>query len=209
MRDDILDQSQRAALSALKPAATRGYYLAGGTALCMRLQHRRSVDLDLFRTETFDANAMVSDLEAAGVRLASITTSRATVHAEIGGVRTSFLWFPYATLETPEPSPEGVPVAGLLDIAAMKVEAIASRGARKDFYDLYFICESGITFPQAIAAFQARFASAKPDLYHRLRALTYFDDAERDPEPDLLRHADWATVRSFFNEQVKRIWVNG
>jgi hypothetical protein len=60
MRDDILDPRQRAALFSLKPAAAFGYYLAGGTALCMRLQHRRSVDLDLFRTQTFDADTGAS-----------------------------------------------------------------------------------------------------------------------------------------------------
>jgi hypothetical protein len=207
MRDDILDPSQRAALSSLKPAAKYGYYLAGGTALCMHLQHRRSVDLDLFRTETFDADAMVADLASAGVRLASVTTARATVHAEVDGVRTSLLFFPYPTLEVPEVSPEGVPVAGLRDIAAMKVEAIASRGARKDFYDLYFICQAALTLEQAIAAFQERFASAKPDLYHRLRALTFFEDAEREPESLLLKPADWASVRSFFTAEVRRIWV--
>ena len=64
MRDDVLEERQRAALRALKPAAEQGYYLAGGTALCMHLQHRRSVDLDLFRTEPFDAHVMEADLVA-------------------------------------------------------------------------------------------------------------------------------------------------
>jgi hypothetical protein len=65
MRDDVLDERQRAALRALTPAAQRGYYLAGGTALCLHLRHRVSVDLDLFRTESFDAEAMVADLDPA------------------------------------------------------------------------------------------------------------------------------------------------
>ncbi len=132
MRDDFLDERQRTALRALRPAADRGYYLAGGA--------------------------------------------------------------------------EAVRVAGLRDIAAMKIEAIASRGARKDFYDLYFICQSGLSLQQAIAAFEKRFASAQPDLYHRLRALTFFDDAEREPEPNLVRLADWSAVRTFFVAEVKAIW---
>jgi hypothetical protein len=206
MRDDFLDERQRTALRALRPAADRGYYLAGGAALGMHLEHRISVDLDLFRTEAFDADAMVLDLASAGVELTSITTSRATVHGKVEGVPTSLLCFPYAPLEAPELSPEGVRVAGLRDIAAMKIEAIASRGARKDFYDLYFICQSGLSLQQAIAAFQKRFASAQPDLYHRLRALTFFDDAEREPEPNLVRLADWSAVRTFFVAQVKAIW---
>lgn len=85
-------------------------------------------------------------------------------------------------------------------------EAIASRGARKDFYDLYFICQRGLSLGQALAAFEERFASAQPDLYHRLRALTFFDDAEREPEPKLVRVVEWSAVRAFFVGEVKAIW---
>jgi hypothetical protein len=173
----------------------------------MHLVHRRSVDLDLFRTDTFDADAMVADLASSGVELTAVATSRATVHAQVAGVPTSLLCFPYALLEPPLLSPEGVPVAGLRDIAAMKVEAIASRGARKDFYDLYFIGQAGLSLPEALDAFQRRFAEARPDLYHRLRAMTYFDDAEREPEPALLRPADWSSVRRYFVEQVRELWA--
>jgi hypothetical protein len=34
---------------------------------------------------------------------------------------------------------EGVPVASLLEIGAMKLAAIIDRGTRKDMVDLYFI----------------------------------------------------------------------
>ena len=88
MRSDILTPEQRAALRALKPASRHGYYLAGGTALCLHLAHRRSVDLDLFRTDPFDADAMVSDLTAEGVELSSVRTSRATIHGEVEGIPT-------------------------------------------------------------------------------------------------------------------------
>ncbi|HEX3346156.1 MAG TPA: nucleotidyl transferase AbiEii/AbiGii toxin family protein, partial [Polyangiaceae bacterium] len=182
MHDDVLDPSQRAALSALKPAADRGFYLAGGTGLCLHLAHRRSVDLDLFRTESFDADGIARELGACGVALNDLKSAPATIHAQVLGVRTSLLAFPYAPLESPIPTAEGVPVAGLRDLAAMKIEAIAGRGARKDFYDLYFICQSGLSLDAAFDAFRGRFASASPDVYHRLRALTFFDDAEREPE---------------------------
>jgi hypothetical protein len=175
----------------------------------MHLSHRRSVDLDLFRTETFDSAEMLAELSAAGVAFRSVKTSAATVHAEVEGVRTSLLCFPYPLLEAPALSREGVPVAGLRDIAAMKVEAIASRGARKDFYDLYFICQAGLTLPQTIAAFEQRFASARPDVYHRLRALTFFDDAEREPEANLLRPVTWSAVRSFFQTEATQVWRLG
>ncbi len=209
MHDDILDPSQRAALSALKPAAARGFYLAGGTGLCLHLAHRRSVDIDLFRTESFDAEGIARELGACGVVLRDLKSAPATIHAEVLGVRTSLLAFPYAPLEEPLPTVEGVPVASLRDIAAMKIEAIASRGARKDFYDLYFICHGGLSLDAAFDAFRARFASASPDIYHRLRALTFFDDAEREPELMLLRPALWSDVRAFFESEARRLWAAG
>ena len=175
----------------------------------MHLQHRRSADLDLFRTDKFDAEAMVAELAAEGVPLASVKVSAATVHAEVEGVRTSLLFFPYAPLEPPVPSASGVPVAAIRDIAAMKIEAIAARGARRDFYDLYSICHAGLSLREALAAFQERFASAHPDLYHRVRALTFFEDAEREPEPLMLQPVDWATVKAFFGDEAKRIWRDG
>jgi hypothetical protein len=209
MRDDVLSESHRAALRALKPAADHGYYLAGGTALGLHLAHRRSLDLDLFRTREFDADTMVSELAGAGVRLGSVRTSRASIRADVEGVRTNLLCFPYAPLDPFEPSPEGVPVASLRDVAAMKIEAIAARGARRDFYDLYFICHAGLSLDQVLSAHRERFARADPDPYHRLRALTFFDDAEREPEPMLLKVVDFTAVRAFFAEEAKRIWEAG
>ena len=206
MRDDILDERQRAALSALSRTARLGFYLAGGTGLALHLAHRRSVDLDLFRNDPFDAEAMVREIQAEGVPLEQVTTARSTVHASVEQTLTSLLSFPYPLLEPTVASASGLPVASLADIAAMKVEAIASRGARKDFYDLYFIGQSGMPFADAIEAFRKRFASANPDVYHRLRAMTYFEDAEKEPEPLLLRPARWEDVKRFFEVAVRSVW---
>jgi len=209
MREDVLEERQRAALHALGRTAYLGFYLAGGTALCMYLEHRRSFDLDLFRAETFDADEMIRTLREAGVRLEDITTSRGTVHAAVEGVRTSLLTFPYPLVGPLEKSSGGLPLASLPDIAAMKIEAIASRGARKDFYDLYFVCQAGLSFGDAMKAFEEKFASAHPDRYHRLRAMTYFDDAEHEPLPNLLRPVEWADVRAFFERSAAEAWRAG
>ncbi len=207
MQTQLLEPAHRAALSALKAAGDRGFYLAGGTGLCAHLGHRRSFDLDLFCTEPFDSERLVRELGAAGIAFEATRLSPATIHAQVRGVRVSLMTFPYALLETPEPSPEGVPIASLRDIAAMKLEAIASRGARKDFYDIYFICQSGLSLGGALAAFAERFSRVNPDLYHRLRALTFFDDAEQEPEPLLLRPVAWQEVKRFLVGEVRALWA--
>ncbi len=206
MQEDLLEERQRVALSALKQAADRGFYLAGGTALCMHIGHRRSHDLDLFRNDPFDADELARSLREVGVPLENVATSPATIHAAVEGVRTSLLRFPYPLLAPPEPSKSGVPVASVRDIAAMKIEAIASRGARRDFYDLYFICQFGFRLIDLLGDFDEKFKSSHPDRYHRIRAMTYFDDAEREPLPSLLRPAEWSEVRAFFETSVTDLW---
>jgi hypothetical protein len=61
----------------------------------------------------------------------------------------------------------------------------------------------------SLSAFQRRFASAHPDLLHRMKALTYFDDAEREPELLMLKQVNWSDVRGFFEREVKAWWKAG
>jgi len=41
--------------------------------------------------------------------------------------------------------------------------------------------------------------------YHLLRALAYFEDAEPDSMPPMLTSLEWATVRRFFEDEVRRL----
>ena len=206
MHDAAISPEQRTALRALAPTASQGFYLAGGTGLCLRLAHRQSVDIDLFREADFDPAAVLEELVAAGLAPTNVRTKPNTLWCDVNGVPTSLMAFPYPRIHPAEPA-AGVQLASLEDIAAMKVEAIASRGARKDFIDLYFICQEGLTVTGAMAAFEQRFAPARPDVAHRLKALVYFEDAEREPEPLLLRPAPWPTVRSFFETELRALWA--
>jgi hypothetical protein len=113
--------------------------------------------------------------------------------------------FPYPNLHAPEPG-LAVPVASLEDLAAMKIEAISARGARKDFVDLYLICQQGLGLSGSLRAFEKRFASSHPDVLHRLKSLVYFDDAEQEPEPSMLKPLAWPEVRAYFEHEVKLLW---
>ena len=63
-----------------------------------------------------------------------------TLYVTLLGVTTSFFAYSYPLLEPIEATPWGFGLAGLSDIAAMKLDAAAGRGSRKDFIDLYFLC---------------------------------------------------------------------
>jgi len=64
---------------------------------------------------------------------------RGTLNATLAGTLVSFFIYPYSLLESLH-TLQGVQVAGLLDLALMKLAAISQRGAKRDFVDLYQIC---------------------------------------------------------------------
>src|SRR5712691_5944626 len=99
-----------------------------------------------------------------------------------------------------------VPLASLLDLSAMKLAAISRRGIRRDFWDLYAIVNSGMALRDAGRAYVSRFGVAEADLYHVLRALTYFEDADREEVlPAGLSGDAWNAIKAFFREQAPKL----
>ncbi len=119
----------------------RPFYLAGGTALALRLGHRISQDLDLFANiETLDdhlRHSIVEELDQ-GHSIDLLQDSVLGLVLKVDGQPVSFFSYGYPLL-APTDLVSGVQVAGILDVGLMKLDAIAGRGTRKDFYDLYFI----------------------------------------------------------------------
>jgi hypothetical protein len=156
----------------------RGFYLAGGSAVAFHLRHRRSNDLDLF-----SASSSV-DLVALADKMARLPD--------------------LAVVSTPK-GPEGFRVAALLDLAVMKLAAIASRGVYRDFWDLHeILTHSSVTLDRALDGYVKRFGVKKADVYHVLEALTYFDDAERGPRPRGLGRKQWSGIKAYFLSHAPR-----
>ncbi len=84
--------------------------------------------------------------------------------------------------------------------------ACARRGLRRDFWDLYAIAQAGLPLHEAIAAFLARFGKGEADAYHLIRALTYFEDAEKEPAlPRGLTARRWAEIKRFFLTEAPKL----
>ena len=182
-------------------------YLAGGGAVAFHLTHRRSRDVDLFTldpTASLDAFRDLARDPSAEVEITSGTD--AALHLRVAGAPVDVVRYPYPLLEAPVEGPVGWPVAGLMDLATMKLVAIARRGIRRDFWDLYAIVQSGIALQEAGLAYRRRFAKAESDLYHVWKSLTYFDDAERDPVfPQGMSERRWRQVKRFFDERAAEL----
>jgi hypothetical protein len=203
-----LAKEQNRALDRLASVVDRRrYYLAGGSAVAWHLGHRQSNDLDLFSNR---GNANLDRLrESLGERIPGarmLAASDVALRFLVENVLVDIVRYRYPPLEPPAPGPGGFPVAGLRDLAAMKLATIAGRGLCRDFWDLYEILHSGLSIEEAAAAYLERFGLSEPDLYHLSRALTYFSDAEADPtRPKGLSKRKWETITAFFQGEAPKL----
>ncbi|MSP62947.1 MAG: hypothetical protein EXR72_21950 [Myxococcales bacterium] len=194
----LAKEQQRALGRLTRLPALKGFYLAGGSAIGWHLDHRRSNDLDLFSDEAIDLGLVERAIKRLrGAKVVSV--SDATLKIDLDGTLVDIVSYPYAPLEAPQAGPEGCRVATRLDLAVMKLAAVARRGIRRDFWDLKVLVESGISIAVCARAYVRRFRVSEGDLYPVLRALTYFEDAEKDPSfPDGMTRRSWGAIKKFF-----------
>jgi len=178
------------------------FYLAGGTGLALYLGHRRSVDLDLFTPESFNEDTLLQKVQTLK-KFSLLAKEPGTLHAHIGETKVSLLSYSYPLL-FPCDAFLDIRVADPRDIACMKVSAIASRGTKRDFIDLQAVAQHH-GLPQILEWFNEKYAPANYSPVHILKSLTYFDDAEKDPAPDMLVPFSWQEVREFFTREVPRL----
>jgi len=203
-----LAKEQRRALDRLKgvPGIER-FYLVGGSAIASHLHHRRSIDLDLFSlSKDVDLSTLAASIREEVPDLEVVGASEVSLRLRLGEVPVDIVRYAYAPLEAPQVGAEAFPIAGLRDLAAMKLAAIARRGLRRDFWDLQAIAEAGLSLQEAADAYVAKFRLAESDLYHVLRALTYFTDAEKDPVyPAGLTRRGWERIKRYFEEEAPKL----
>lgn len=122
------------------------------------------------------------------------------------GVPVSFFHYDYPLLRPLHASPWSVSMADPHDIAAMKIAAVAGRGSRKDFVDLHAYARSVAPLDEAFARFREKYRGVAVDAYHLLRSLTFFEDAEREPMPEMLTAVSWEDVKAFFRAEAPRLY---
>jgi hypothetical protein len=177
--------------------------MAGGTALALHIGHRMSVDLDFFTTAPFRVESLVSAIRKTGQSFRILAESEDHLVADIGGVKFSLFRYEYPFIERPS-AYSGINVAGVLDIAAMKIIAISQRGAKRDFVDLYFILQS-IPFHKVAEHMVRRFGKERINPIVTGKALVYFSDADSNPEPEYIgKKVKWETIKTFFRQHVKQ-----
>ena len=172
------------------------FYMAGGTALALHLNHRKSVDVDLFSAVQFNPRGLTEYIVKQKGRIGYVEHD--TIHAEIEGVKVSLFYYPYALLE-PLQKREKILLAGLGDIACMKAVAISQRAEKKDFFDMFELLKHFSPL-QLKELFLRKYPDSRLNCYHVLRSFFYFDDAEGSPDPISINGTTWRIVKSWFRK---------
>ncbi len=201
---EVLPEAQQKVLRQLGPIVDQdGFYLAGGTAIALQLGHRRSIDFDWFTEQSFDDPHQYSGrLRGHGLAWQIKQAAPGTLHGTVDGVKVSFLHYQYPRIEELVAiSGHCCAMASLSDLSGMKLGAVAQRGSRKDFVDIWALVESGIGLREMLSLYQKKYAT--DDIAHLLMALTYFDDAELEPMPVMLIDVAWADIQEAIQGWVK------
>jgi predicted nucleotidyltransferase component of viral defense system len=203
MPQEILSRKTKNNLAELKRAnILSNFYLAGGTGLALKLRHRISLDLDFFTKEDIDTKILIQKIKNLG-RFSVEKESESTLIGIFEGTRITFLKYDYPLL-FPLKEFEGIEVADERDIGCMKISAISSRGTKKDFIDLYFLCQKIISLKELLKLFKKKYKSVDYNLMHILKSLVYFEDAEKDPMPKMIIPISWEEVKKFFKAEIKK-----
>lgn len=151
--------------------------LAGGTALALLLNHRKSFDFDIFTQKKLNSQLLIRLADIFGkdqIETAVDSQDELTVFYQ-KKVKISFVYFPFLPLY-PTLSTESLPIFHLNDLFSNKAYVVGRRGAFRDYVDLYWgFQHSLISLKNLIRESQERFKGAFSEKLF-LEQLTYVGD---------------------------------
>jgi len=171
--------------------------LVGGTALALQLGHRKSIDLDFFGTVDCEAEYLRESI--AGI--ASLTILKESPHIHIyivDGIKVDIVNYKYPWLDDVVLE-QGLRLASVSDIAAMKITAIIGRGTKKDFIDIAFLLHH-FSLEEILHFYAAKYNDSS--VFMAMKSLAYFDDAESDPMPDMFVNQSWQQVKAYILSKI-------
>ncbi|NII25851.1 nucleotidyl transferase AbiEii/AbiGii toxin family protein [Pseudoflavitalea sp. X16] len=189
------------------------FRLVGGTALSLLRGHRESVDIDMFCDGPYGEIPFYHILEAVKLQFPYVEETGAItgpadqinnqgLYLFIGddertSVKTDILYWDAPFLDPPIEE-QGIRLATIEDIAAMKLDTISRGGRKKDFWDLSEILETH-RLVDLLAIYQKKYP------WHEIKdvfiGLTNFTVADQMPDPVCYKHKNWEAIKAEMEEE--------
>ena len=176
-------------------AAAQRWLFSWGTA-------DRWTSTGLHRSILPDPLRLAAALGQEKIPFATGQIARGTLYGSAYGVQVSFLEYAYPLLKPVLIWKDyNCPLASLADLACMKLAAIAQRGSKKDFVDIYALGQKTFSLTDMLAFYRRKYDVQ--DIGHILYGLSYFDQAEKERMPRMIWNVDWKEIRKTVQSWVK------
>lgn len=171
------------------------WFVIGGQAVRCFAPYRPSRDVDFGIDRAANLDDLVNQLSRQG-KVEILERSADTVHLLWNGIKVSAFVVPHLLLHVED---RHLDVTGIL---ATKLHVILDRGLRRDFFDLYVMLQQQRLGLAAVLGAIRSVYRGEIDEGLMLRALTYFDDADREAALPGEGRSDWTAVKGYFLKQV-------
>lgn len=177
------------------------FRLVGGTSLSLRLGHRMSIDIDLFT----DTNYGDIDFLSLQTHLRNMFPYCVGDCGNPVGMGATYIvgtsrddavkldLFYTDPFIAPMDTEDGIRMASIEDIIAMKLDVVARGGRKKDFWDIHEL--AGLYSPtEMLDLYEKRYpyGFSREDVIRGFRNYTIADD---EPDPHCLRSKSWDIIK--------------
>ena len=186
------------------------FYLAGGTNLALKYNHRVSTDIDLFLFDNENKNLesfYLPKLQSTfNERLVVKSITKDTLRLSIGSVKVDFLQWSTIKKMIFEPKifeNSNWNLANDIDVAAMKISAIINRGTSKDFYDMALLLHH-YSLNEIINSYKLKYRIESDN--QAIQYLTDFHEADLESVSSIqiinFELQSWQEVKDFITNKV-------
>ena len=176
------------------------FSLAGEIGLSLYYGHRISVDIDLFYNQAFNVDSVILEINAffKNEDVSIINKEINSILLSINDVKIDILAHQYPKIKSSNIY-DNIKLYAQEDIIAMKLDALVNRSTKKDFFDIYEVLQV-FSLQDILSFFVLKYKNNDP--LYIVRSLVYFEDAEKDLEPIMIKKYDWEEVKSYLNKKI-------
>jgi hypothetical protein len=177
----------------------KNFRLVGGTSLALQIGHRKSVDIDLFCSGSFDTVSLHRKLAAEFDSFELNWENKNGFTSSINNIKVDlFNW--NVPFTTPPVTESELVLMHEEEIGAMKLETVTSRKEKKDFIDIAILLQK-YSLSQLLIAFKTKYPYMNAKFV--LESLMAIDYADETAEPVMMNPFSWADTKSFIISAVE------
>lgn len=124
----------------------------------------------------------------------------ATLIGRINQIKVDIIFYPFKLIDDLITEYD-IMLLSTKDIAPMKLSAIAQRGSKKDFFDMYELLQL-YSLDRMFDFYKQKYPNT--DITFLIRPLTYFEDAEIQKNPVLIKNYNRYDVKQKLTTAVKQ-----